>query len=120
MATESKGKEGKGKRGKGGAEAAPSADGKPSVAAHPKAVRQVAQAKSFGGLAGFVLGGYLSLSTHTLVETGMRAIEAGIICYMVVWAVAVFVWRRLLVLEISDRKQELLDASYAGVPDRVD
>jgi predicted lipid-binding transport protein (Tim44 family) len=111
---------GKGKKDKGKKGAASSSDSSsPSVAAHPKAARQVARWKSFGGLIGFLLGGYLSLPTHTFVETGVRALVAGGVCYVAVWAAAVFVWRRLLVLEIRDRKQEMLDAAYAGAPDRL-
>lgn len=116
-----KAKNAKGKPAKGkGKQSTAFDDSRPSIAAHPRAARQVARAKSFGGLVGFLLGAYLSASTHTLVETGTRAVVAGIVCYLAVWAAAVFVWRRLLVLEIRDRKQELLDAAYAGVSDTVE
>ncbi|HTA16022.1 MAG TPA: hypothetical protein VK781_14290 [Solirubrobacteraceae bacterium] len=89
----------------------------PSVAAHPRAARQVARAKGWGGLVGFVLGGYLSLPTHTFAETGARAIAAGVVCYLVAWAGAVFAWRHLVVLEIKGREQQLLAAAYPGPPE---
>jgi predicted lipid-binding transport protein (Tim44 family) len=85
----------------------------PSVAAHPRAARSVARAKSWGGLAGFVIAGYLSLPTGTLAEAGLRALVAGSVCYVATWAGAVFVWRRLVVLEIKSREQELLAATKA-------
>jgi hypothetical protein len=85
----------------------------PSVAAHPRAARGVARAKSWGGLVGFLLGGYLSLPTNTLADAGLRALLAGIICYVAVWAAAVFLWRRLVMLEIKGREQQLLEASRA-------
>ncbi len=73
----------------------------PSVAAHPRAARGVARAKGWGGLAGFVLGGYLSLPTNTLAAAGLRALLAGVVCYVAAWAGAVFLWRRLVMLEIK-------------------
>jgi hypothetical protein len=104
-------KAGKGK--KGADEAAPGADG-PSIAAHPRAVRAVARAKSWGGLAGFLLGGYLSLPTNTLAGAGLRALIAGVVCYVAVWAGAVFLWRRLVMLEIKSREQQLAAAVKAA------
>jgi hypothetical protein len=89
------------------------ADG-PSVAAHPRAARGVARAKSWGGLAGFLLGGYLSLPTNTLAAAGLRALLAGVVCYVVVWAGAVFVWRRLVMLELKGREHQLLAAAHAA------
>jgi len=82
----------------------------PSIAGHPRAARSVARAKSWGALAGFIVGGYLSLPTHTLASAGLRAIVAGLICWVAVWAGAVFFWRRMVVLEIKAREQELVRA----------
>jgi hypothetical protein len=82
----------------------------PSVAGHPRAARSVARAKSWGALLGFLLGGYLSLPTHTAASAGVRAIIAGLVCYVAVWAGAVFLWRRVVMLEIKAREQELLRA----------
>jgi hypothetical protein len=107
---DAKAEKGKGKK---GADAEADADG-PSVAAHPRAVRAVARAKSWGGLAGFVLGGYLSLPTNTLAGAGLRALVAGVVCYVAVWAGAVFVWRRLVMLEIKSREQQLATAVQAA------
>jgi|SRR5271165_6380156 len=103
-------KEGK-KKGKE-ARAEGEGDGGPSVAAHPRAAVAVSRAKAWGGLAGFVLGGYLSLPTHTLADAGLRALLAGIVSYVAVWAGAVFVWRRLVMLELKAREQQLLSAAH--------
>lgn len=94
-----------------GAKDAPDASGSPSVAAHPRAARSVARVKGWGGLAGFAIAGYLSLPTGTLADAGLRALVAGSVCYVVAWAGAVFVWRRLVVLEIKSREQQLLAAA---------
>jgi hypothetical protein len=101
---------GKGKKDAKGADPEAVAGG-PSVAAHPRAARAVARAKSWGGLLGFVLGGYLSLPTNTLAAAGLRALIAGVACYVAVWAGAVFLWRRLVVLEIKGREQQLMAAA---------
>jgi hypothetical protein len=88
-----------------------------SLAAHPRAVRRVAEAKAWGGLGGFVLGGYLSLPTHSLTEAALRALIAGVVCYVVVWAVAVSVWRRLVVAELRQAQHELLTSELAKLRD---
>jgi hypothetical protein len=85
------------------------ADG-PSVAAHPRAARAVSRAKGWGGLLGFVVAGYLSLPSNTIAAAGLRALIAGVVCYVVVWAGAVFVWRRLVMLELKGREQQLVAA----------
>lgn len=93
-----------------GEEEEPAGGDGPSVAGHPRAARAVARAKGWGALAGFLLGGYLSLPTHTVASAGVRAIVAGLLCYVVVWAGAVFFWRRIVMLEIKAREQELVRA----------
>jgi hypothetical protein len=103
----------KDKKGKGAATAELAGDG-PSVAGHPRASRSVARAKSWGGLGGFLVGGYLSLPIGTLAEAALRALVAGVVCYVAVWAGAVFVWRRLVILEIKAREQQLLNAVQAA------
>jgi hypothetical protein len=113
---EPKGKDAKSEKGKKGkSEKAVTADdsGSPSVAAHPRAARAVAQAKGWGGLAGFFIAGYLSLPTGTLAQTGLRALIAGSVCYVAAWAGAVFVWRRLVIVEIKGREQALLAGAQA-------
>ena len=92
----------------------------PSVAAHPRAARSVAQAKGWGGLAGFLIAGYFSLPTATLAEAGLHALVAGSVCYVAAWAAAVFVWRRLVAIEIKGREQRLLArAQMAGGTDEA-
>jgi hypothetical protein len=89
------------------------AAGGPSVAAHPRAAHAVSRAKGWGGLLGFLVGGYLSLPTNTIAASGLRALIAGVVCYVVVWAGAVFVWRRLVMLELKGREQQLAAAHTA-------
>src|SRR5580700_907784 len=55
------------------------------LAEHPRAVRSIARAKAWGGLGGFLIGGYLALPTHTLADAGLQALAAGVICYVAAW-----------------------------------
>jgi hypothetical protein len=80
---------------------------------HPRAVRSIARAKAWGGLGGFLVGGYLSLPTQTLAGAGLRALAAGVVCYVAVWAAAVFLWRRLVVAELRAAQQEALATEVA-------
>jgi hypothetical protein len=114
-AKSTKGQKGKSKQaaGDGGSAGSGGSSASLSLAAHPRAVRGVARAKAWGGLGGFLLGGYLSLPTQTLVGAGLRALAAGLVCYVAVWAAAVFLWRRLVVAELRDAQQEALAVEIA-------
>ena len=110
-----KGKKDKSAKSSGSKSSAGGAEGAAglSLAAHPRAVRRVAEAKAWGGLVGFLLGGYLSLPTHSASEAALRALLAGVVCYVVVWAAAVFLWRRLVVAELRQAEHELLRSELA-------
>jgi hypothetical protein len=114
-AKDKQGKSQKDKKGKGEEATTAEGSGAPSVAAHPRAARAVAQAKGWGGLAGFFIAGYLSLPTGTLAQAGLRALIAGSVCYVATWAGAVFVWRRLVIVEIKGREQALLAGAQAAL-----
>jgi hypothetical protein len=104
---------GKDSKKKGKATAATAAGSGLSIAAHPRAARRVAQAKGWGGLVGFVVGGYLSLPTATFAGAALHALVAGVACYVMVWAGAVFLWRHLVVAELRSRQHEMLQAELA-------
>ena len=115
-ADKGKGKgKGKEKKGKGSAADAPGAQSAaPTVAAHPRAARSVAKAKGWGGLGGFLLAGYLSLPTHGLAEACLRALVAGTVCYVVAWGGAVFIWRRLIAIELGPRNDRDAGRAHAS------
>lgn len=105
----------KGKKGKKDEEVGDGAAGDgPNIAAHPRAARAVALAKGWGGLIGFLLGGYLSMSSSTFAEVGLRALAGGVVCYVAAWAGAVFLWRRLVIVEVKAREQQLVAAAQAA------
>ncbi len=103
----------KGKQRGAGAEGASAKGSGLILAEHPRAARGVARAKAWGGLGGFLIGGYLSLPTQTLAGAGVRALAAGIVCYVAMWAAAVFLWRRMLVAELHQAKHDLLAEELA-------
>lgn len=75
-----------------------------SVAAHPRAAAQVRMAKGWGGITGFLVTAYLSLSHGlTLDVAGERALAAGVAGYIVAWGCTVMVWRQLMVAELRAR-----------------
>lgn len=90
----------------------------PSVANHPRAGEQVRRAKAWAGLAGFVLVALLSWSAGVPVEdTLLRALAGGILSYLVAWAVAVAIWRNLVMTELrvmrDQREQEAAERAAA-------
>ena len=101
-----KGKQKKPKKGKKKEEEAAAPGDGPSVAGHPRAARSIERAKGWGALAGFGAGLYFSMPTQTLLAAGLRAIVAGIVLYVAVWAGSVFFWRRMVMVEIRAREQQ--------------
>jgi hypothetical protein len=108
-------KDKKKKKGEEGASGAPSESGAltPSVANHPRARYQVRRAKGWGGIAGFVIAGYLSYKAGVpTFDVGLRALVAGMVGYMLAWMCAVTVWRHLVLAELRaalERTQQTTD-----------
>lgn len=86
---------------------------KPSIAEHPRAARYVRQARQAAGLIGFLLAGWSSMATNTLAGTLLRALVAGAVCQVVVWAAAVALFRHLILAELKSREQALVQAAKA-------
>ena len=90
----------KGKKGKKGkAEVSETAI---RVSAHPRAQYSIARLKGFGGLFGLLLVGFLSWRAGLpAVDAALRALAGGIAAYLVCWALAVQVWRLLVLAEAA-------------------
>ncbi|MGA8352906.1 MAG: hypothetical protein WB698_01905 [Solirubrobacteraceae bacterium] len=86
---------------------------KPSIAEHPRAARHVRQARQAAGLIGFLVAGWTSMATSTLAETLLRALIAGVVCQVVVWAAAVALFRHLILAELRSREHALVVAAKA-------
>lgn len=106
-------KKDKKKKGKDGASSAAVA---PSVANHPRANYQVRRAKGWGGIAGFVIAGYLSYKAGVpTFDVGLRALVFGIVGYMLAWMCAVTVWRHLVLAEL----RATVERTQAPDPDLI-
>jgi protein-S-isoprenylcysteine O-methyltransferase Ste14 len=83
-------------------------DLRPRLSKHPRAQRQIREAKGWAGMAGFVLVALLSLQADLpLFDAGIRALIAGIGCYMIGWGIAVAIWRHVAQAEIVIAEQRL-------------
>ncbi len=92
--TKKKGKQDKGKK-------KPQESDRTSIATYPRARNQVRRAKSWGGLIGFTIAMYLSLSANVpFPVAGLRALAAGAVGYVLAWACSVAVWRQLMMAEL--------------------
>ena len=112
----------KGKKG-----AAPKAGGAATrevkLTSHPRAKRQIARTKAWAGLLGFGLAAYLAArSGAPFFDVALRALLWGVVSYVVVWALAVQVWRHVAVAEVraaekrwQERKRELEEAHAEAV-----
>jgi hypothetical protein len=81
-------------------------EGKPKIAEHPIAARQVARARAWAALIGFVVAFWLSRRAGLpFPESGARAIVAGIVCRLLAWAALVSLWRQLIPAEIEARRR---------------
>jgi hypothetical protein len=81
-----------------------------TIGAHPRAGRSVQRWRALGGLIGFGLTLFLSLQAGVpAFDATARALIAGIALHLVAWAVAVTVWRQLMLAELRavyDRRAE--------------
>jgi protein-S-isoprenylcysteine O-methyltransferase Ste14 len=83
-------------------------DLRPRLSRHPRARRQIREAKAWAGIVGFALVALLSLQAgQPLFDAGARALAAGVGCYVAGWAVAVTVWTHLARAEVAVAEQRL-------------
>ena len=72
-----------------------------TIGAHPRATRSVRRARAFGGLLGFVVTLFLAHQAGVPAWDGvLRALAAGVALHLVAWALAVTVWRQLMLAEM--------------------
>ncbi len=109
----------KAKKGKGGDEAQGA-----SIANHPRANASIRSAKAWTGIAGFAIAALFSIQASVpLFQTGLRALGAGVVGYMLAWWLGVMLWRQLILAEqkaayeaIQRRRSEEAEAPGAEKP----
>jgi hypothetical protein len=95
-----------GKRGK--AQAPGAAEGGIRLTAHPRARRDIAMAKGWGGLAAFGVVLFLSLRADVPLSDALwRALVGGMAGYVLAWGSAVAVWRHVALAEIERTTREI-------------
>jgi hypothetical protein len=101
------------------------AKGKPrspgiAVANHPKAQHQINVLKSWAGLVGFGLSGYLAWKGGAeFVDVASRALLWGVGVYVAIWAMAVQVWRQVAIAEVRAAEKQW-KASKAAQQEQVE
>jgi hypothetical protein len=89
------------------------------VADHPRATRSINRTKSYAGLGAFLFAGYTSWSAGAeFVDVAIRALLWGVAAYVLVWALAVQVWRHLVIAEVRAAEQRWR-AQRDGDPEQV-
>jgi hypothetical protein len=84
------------------------AEGGIRLTAHPRARRDIAMAKGWGGLAAFGVVLVLSLRADVPLADGLwRAILGGMAGYVFAWGAAVAIWRQVALAEIERTTREI-------------
>ena len=72
-----------------------------TIGAHPRARRAVRRARALGGLLGFLVAIVLSLRAGVPAwDATARALIAGVVVHLAAWAIAVAVWKQLMLAEL--------------------
>jgi len=88
-----------------------------TIGAHPRARRSVQRARALGGLLGFVVALVLSLRAGVPAwDATARSLIAGIVVHLAAWAIAVAVWKQLMLAEL----QALHDHRLARLQQRAE
>jgi hypothetical protein len=101
------------------AAALPTGDGI-RLSAHPKARRQIGMAKGWGGLIAFLLVLKLSRGSAALPwpDAIERACVAGVVGYVIAWAIAQTVWRHIALAELEQLRTKLIAMAEAQAAER--
>jgi hypothetical protein len=78
---------------------------------HPRARRQIGLAKSYAGLAAFAFAGWAAWHAgRPFLDVAERALLWGMAGYLLVWAVAVYVWRHIAIAEVRAAEKRWREA----------
>src|SRR4051794_30043821 len=78
---------------------------------HPRARRQIGLAKSYAGLAAFAFAGWAAWHAgRPFFDVAERALLWGVAGYLLVWAVAVHVWRHVAIAEVRAAEKRWREA----------
>jgi hypothetical protein len=86
------------------------------ISEHPRAVQSIRKAKGWGGLAGFGLVAFVSMQAGTATpDLLLRSLIGGIAGYVLLWTLAVILWRQLALAEVKVNRQKAKAAHEARI-----
>ena len=86
------------------------AAGQIKLSEHPRARHHIRVAKGWAGLAGCAFSGYVAWKAGLpFFDAVLRALLWGVAAYMVVWFLAVQVWRQLAIAEVRAAEKQWLE-----------
>ncbi len=92
----------------------------PRLSAHPRAVRQIALAKSWAAVAVLALVVALGLRAGTpLFDALARGLAAGVLAYLGAWALGIALWRHVAQAELEVAREKA-EARRRGVEDEAE
>jgi hypothetical protein len=84
--------------------------GQIALSGHPRAKRHIRAAKGWAGLAGCAFAGYVAWKNGLpFFDTVLRALLWGVASYVLVWFLAVQVWRQLAIAEVRAAEKQWLE-----------
>jgi hypothetical protein len=90
-----------------------------ALSAHPRAKQQIRLAKGWAALAACGFSGYAAWhSGLPFFDTVLRALLWGVAAYIVVWFLALQVWRQLAIAEVRSAEKQWLEQKAEA--DRAD
>ena len=88
-------------------------NGQIALSQHPRAQRQIGLAKGWAGLAGAAFSGYVAWKSGLpFFDTVLRALMWGVASYVVVWFLAVQVWRQVAIAEVRAAEKQWLEHKH--------
>jgi hypothetical protein len=90
------------------------------ISDHPRAQRSIRTLKSYAGLGAFLFAGYAQWKAGgAYIDVATRALLWGIAAYIVVWALAVQVWRQLAIAEVRAAQRKWEESKAAREREQV-
>lgn len=90
------------------------------LADHPRARVSIQKSKSYAGLGAFLLAGYAQWNAGgQFLDVASSALLWGVVAYVLVWALAVQVWRHLAIAEVRAAQRRWEESKEAREREQV-
>jgi uncharacterized membrane protein YccC len=86
-----------------------------TLARHSRALTQIRSLRAWAGIGGMALTIFLSLRAGVPTpDAWLRGLLGGLIAYMVIWAVAVTVWRQIALAQVETARRRMIATRRAA------